>query len=170
MPFWSSEFVNNYTETIGLWFSNFEFNAGLYNAIEQFGLQIDLKPWELIKSYGRITPYVTILIVLIFTLFRKNQNLPVLISSMLWILTSYYFLASTVHPWYIIFLVLLTVFTHYRFALVWSLLVILSYYAYSQEGFKENLGLLAIEYILVYGFIIFEIFRLKGQKLLFRKK
>ena len=168
-PFLSNQFINNYTDTIGLWFSNFEFNSGMYNAIKQIALEFEAKPWELIKTYGKITPYVIVLFVLLFTFLRNNQKLSVLITSMLWILTAYYLLAATVHPWYIVFLVLLTIFTPYRFSLVWSLVVILSYYAYSQIGFKEHLGLLSIEYIVVYGFIIFELFRLKSLKLLFRK-
>ena len=168
-PFLSNQFINNYTDTIGLWFSNFEFNSGMYNAIKQIALEFEAKPWELIKTYGKITPYVIVLFVLLFTFFRENQKLSILITSMLWILTAYYLLAATVHPWYIVFLVLLTIFTKYRFSLVWSLVVILSYYAYSQISFKEHLGLLSIEYIVVYGFIIFELFRLKSLKLLFRK-
>lgn len=168
-PFLSSQFISNYTDTLGLWFSNFEFNSGLYNAIKQIALRFEVKPWELIKTYGKITPFIIVSVVLLVTFLRKNQKLSVLISSMLWILTTYYLLAATVHPWYIVFLVLLTIFTRYRFSLVWSLVVILSYYAYSQISSKEHLGLLSIEYIVVYGIIIFELFRLKSLKLLFRK-
>ncbi|MCP4975969.1 MAG: mannosyltransferase [Maribacter sp.] len=168
-PFLSNEVISNYTSTIGLWFSNFEFNSGLYNVIKQIAVKLEAKPWELIKTYGKITPYIIVSLVMFVTFLRKNQQLPVLITSMLWILTAYYLLATTVHPWYIVFLVLLTIFTQYRFSLVWSLVVILSYYAYSQTSFNEHLGLLTIEYIVVYGFIIFELFRLKSLKLLFRK-
>ncbi|MEO0526305.1 MAG: glycosyltransferase 87 family protein [Bacteroidota bacterium] len=169
LPFLSTEFIDNYSETIGLWFSNFEFNAGLYNLIKEITVHFDAKPWELIKTYGKITPFITIGVVALFTLLRKNQNLSVLITSMLWILAIYYLISATVHPWYIVFLVLLTVFTDFRFSLVWSFTVILSYCAYTNSDYKENLMVLAIEYILVYGFLLYEIFRLKGQKVLFRK-
>ncbi len=169
-PFYSSEFIANYSKTVGLWFSNFEFNAGLYNGIEQIAAQFGAKPWELIKTYGKITPIVTIVAVLIFTFFRKNQNLSVLLNSMLWVLTLYYFMSAIVHPWYIIFLVLLALFTEYKFALVWSATVILSYYAYSKTDFEEHLGLLTIEYIAVFGVLIYEISRSNVQKLFFRKK
>lgn len=169
IPFLSTEFVSNYFDTIRLWFSNFEFNAGFYNMIKHVSIQFEAKPWEFIKSYGKITPYLIILIILLLTFFRKNKKLTVLITSMLWVLVAYYSLATVVHPWYISFLVLLTIFTEYRFALLWSIVVILSYYAYSQINFKENLSLLAFEYIAVYGFLIYELFRLKGQKPLFRK-
>ncbi|MFS4468595.1 mannosyltransferase [Maribacter sp. 2210JD10-5] len=156
-PFYSSDFINNYSKTIGLWFSNFEFNAGLWNAIKHIGIQLDAKPWELIKTYGKITPVVTITVVFLFTFLRKNQNLTVLLSSMLWILTIYYLMSATVHPWYISFLVVLTIFTKYRFAILWSAVIILSYYAYSRAYFKENLWLLSIEYLSVYAFLVYEI-------------
>ena len=157
VPFYSSEFVTNYSKTIGLWFSNFEFNASMWNVVKQIGILFDAKPWELIKTYGKITPVLTIGIVLIFTFLRKNKDIGTLLSSMLWILTLYYFLSATVHPWYIIFLVLLSIFTNFRYTLVWSLMVILSYFAYSQTDFSENLYLLAIEYSTVIGYIIYEL-------------
>ncbi len=156
-PFYSSEFIANYSKTIGLWFSNFEFNSSVWNLVKYIGIQLDAKPWELIKTYGKITPILTITMVLLFTFFRRNQDLRTLLSSMLWILTLYYFLSATVHPWYIIFLVLLSIFTNLRYALAWSLVVILSYFAYSQTDFNENLYLITIEYILVLGCIIYEL-------------
>ena len=156
-PFYSSEFIANYSKTIGLWFSNFEFNASVWNLVKYIGIQFDAKPWELIKTYGKITPILTITMVLLFTFFRRNQDLRTLLSSMLWILTLYYFLSATVHPWYIIFLVLLSIFTNLRYALAWSLVVILSYFAYSQTDFNENIYLITIEYMMVLGCIIYEL-------------
>jgi len=169
LPFYSSEFLNNYTNTVGLWFSNFEFNAGIYNLIKQIAIKFDAKPWELIKIYGKLVPYIMIGFVLLLTFLRDNKKMSILISSMLWVLVLYYFLSSTVHPWYIIFLVGLSVFTDYRFPLAWSVVIILSYSAYENPEFKENLGFLFIEYFVVFGFMIYEISKLKGVKLLIRK-
>ncbi|MCJ7465616.1 MAG: mannosyltransferase [Maribacter sp.] len=169
LPLYTPDFFANYTSTVGLWFSNFEFNAGPYNLIKQLALSNGAKPWELIKSYGAITPYIILVITLLFSLFGRNQKLQNLITNILLVLTLYYFLSSTVHPWYIVFLVLLSIFTEYRYALLWSSVVILSYFAYSQADFVEHMGLLAIEYICVIGFFSYELFRSRGQKLLFRK-
>lgn len=169
LPFYSPDFANNYMETVGLWFSNFEFNAGLYNAIKKVAVSFDAKPWELIKDYGKITPIVVIASVALFMFFRDNKKISSLLTSMLWVLTIYYFLSATVHPWYIIFLVVLSLFTEFRFPLVWSLTVILSYWAYSNAGFKENYWLLSVEYIAVYGFMFYEIVRLHNKKILFSK-
>ena len=169
LPFHSPDFLGNYSQTIGLWFSNFEFNAGLYNGIKQIAIAFDGKPWELIKTYGKIVPILTVLGVLGFTFLRQNQKLAVLLTSMLLSLTLYYLLSATVHPWYIIFLVLLGIFTEYRFAVLWSLVVVLSYFAYSNPAFTENLWLLALEYFVVFGFLAYEIFNPKRQKPIFHK-
>jgi len=169
VPFYSPDFIANYSKTVGLWFSNFEFNAGIYNVVKYIAIQYDGKPWELIKTYGKITPIVTILFVLLFTFLRDNQKIPTLITSMMAVLTLYYFMSATVHPWYIIFLVVLGVFTRYKYAVLWSATVVLSYYAYSQADFKENLTLITVEYISVYVFLIYEIFNSKEQFVIFRK-
>ncbi len=158
LPFFTSEFIANYTETVGLWFSNFEFNASIYNVVKIIAVTyFDAKPWELIVVYGKITPHLIIGTVILFSLFRKNQKLMVLISSMLWVLTIYYFISTTVHPWYIVFLVFLSIFTRYRFALLWSGSVILSYWAYSNPDYTEHLGLLSVEYLTIFSFIAYEI-------------
>ncbi|MRI01806.1 mannosyltransferase [Kriegella sp. EG-1] len=169
LPFYSPDFINNYSQTVGLWFSNFEFNAGLYNFIEKIAIYFDHKPWEFIKSYGKVTPYITIAIVLLFSIFKVDQQLKNLLLAMLWVLTIYYFTSTTVHPWYIIFLLPLSAFSDFRFPIIWSASVVLSYYAYAQIDFKENLWILAIEYISVFGYMGYEIIKLNKQKPFFRK-
>ena len=76
---------------------------------------------------------------------------------MLLLLTFYYFLATTIHPWYITTIVLLSVFTKYKFPLVWSFMVILSYSAYGNEAYKENFWLIAMEYLIVFGVFVWEV-------------
>lgn len=169
LPFYTPEFMANYSWTIGLWFSNFEFNASFYNLVKHIGIQFNAEPWELIKTYGKIIPWLIISTVFLITFIRENRRMDILITSMLWILGQYYFLSPAVHPWYIIFLVFLCLFTQFRFPIIWSLTAVLSYWAYSNEEYKENHLLLFVEYIAVYGFMIYEIARLQNKKLLFHK-
>ncbi|MEO0903032.1 MAG: mannosyltransferase, partial [Bacteroidota bacterium] len=79
-------------------------------------------------------------------------------------------LSSTVHPWYVIFLLTLTIFTEYKFPILWTLVVILSYWAYSNPDFTENLGLLTIEYLAVFALFIYELYTKSIKKLDFFKK
>ncbi|NNL79080.1 MAG: hypothetical protein HKO67_01205, partial [Flavobacteriaceae bacterium] len=69
-----------------------------------------------------------------------------------------FFTSTTVHPWYIATLLALGIFTRYRFALAWSFVVMLSYWAYSQPDFQENLILIAVQYGIVFSLFLLEIF------------
>lgn len=164
LPFYTPEFIDNYTKTLSLWFSNFEFNASIYNVVKRIAVQFDAKPWELIKVYGKITPILTILMVMFFTFLPKRKDLNRVLASIMWVLTIYYFISTTVHPWYCIFLVLLAIFTSYRYAILWSAAIVLSYFAYSQTDFKENLWLLTLEYCSVYGFLFYELIAHNNKK------
>ncbi|MEM9001129.1 MAG: polyprenol phosphomannose-dependent alpha 1,6 mannosyltransferase MptB [Bacteroidota bacterium] len=170
LPFYSTSFFDNYAETVGLWFSNFEFNAGPYNLVKKIAVShFEAKPWVLIKAYGGLVPKLILIAALLLTFLRKNQNLNTLIVSMLFLLTFYYLLSTTVHPWYTIFLLLLVLFTDYRFALLWSAVVILSYSAYANPGFDENLWWIGLEYFAVFAALIYEFLKFKGYNLIFLK-
>ena len=169
IPFYTPEMIHNFSDTLGLWFSNFEFNAGLYNGVKYIGLQLDEKPWEMIKTYGKLVPVIMLVIIFFTTLLRKNKEPRELMVSMLLILTAYYLLSATVHPWYIVFLVLLCLGTEYRYPIFWSALVILSYSAYIHQETEEKLGLIFLEYFIVIGVLIYEFFRINKEKLFFPK-
>ena len=170
-PFYSPVFIDNYSETVGLWFSNFEFNAGIYNLVKKIAVTYyEAKPWELIDVYGSLVIKLTVVLILLMAFLRKNQTLLMVITSMMLALSSYYFLSSTVHPWYVVFLLGLSIFTNYRFPLVWSAMIILSYEAYSNPDYKENLWLLTFEYMVVIGFFIYEMITKAPKKLHFFKK
>jgi hypothetical protein len=156
LPFISSEFISNYSTTLALWFQDFEFNAGIYYIIRWIGFEI--VGWNVIETAGKILPLIVVAFVLILSFFRKNTTLQQLIIAMLLGISFYYFMATTVHPWYIATPLLLSVFTKYKFPIVWSFMVMLSYSAYGGEGFSENLWLVALEYTTVIGFAVWELF------------
>ncbi|NER18171.1 mannosyltransferase [Spongiivirga citrea] len=156
IPFFSSEFISNYQQTIRLWFSNFEFNASLYYIAREIGYAF--RGYNEIKIIGKYIPPIIIAIVLLITFVRNNISMKNLITGMLLALSCYFFISTTVHPWYVATLLILSVFTKYRFPLVWSFVVIFSYTAYANDNFKENLWFVGAEYIIVYGFFIWEVF------------
>lgn len=171
VPFYTPVFVENYAQTVGLWFSNFEFNAGIYNMVKYIGIKyFDAKPWLLVKSYGNLVPMLVIAAALLLTFLRKNNKPKVLLASMLFLLTFYYLLSSTVHPWYLVFLLALGIFTDFKYPWVWSAMVVLSYFAYSNPEYKEHLGLLALEYFIVFGYMAYEFLKNSNNKPFFRKK
>ncbi|MFD2563091.1 mannosyltransferase [Aquimarina rubra] len=156
-PFLSSEFISNFSETIGLWFQNFEFNASIYYIIRWIGYQTI--GWNIIGTVGKILPMIVIGILLLLTFFRKNNTTTELITVMIIGISSYYFLSTTVHPWYLAVPLALCVFTKYKFPIWWSFVIILSYTAYIHPDFKENLWFVALEYSIVFGIFIFEVIK-----------
>jgi Gpi18-like mannosyltransferase len=163
LPFLSSNLLDNYLSSVGLWFQNFEFNASVYYIAREIGYLF--RGWNEIAIIGKILPIITVVFLIVITFFRKNNSPQQLFTAMLLGLTFYYFMATTVHPWYIASLVLLSVFTKYNYPIVWSIVIILSYQAYANNPWQENLWLITLEYLLVYGFLFWEIIQLKKGSL-----
>ncbi len=155
VPFYSTEFLNNYTQTVGLWFQNFEFNASLYYIARTIGYTF--RGYNEIAIIGKYIALIVIVFILILAFFRRNRSTIQLITAMLLVLSFYYFTATTVHPWYVATLLILSVFTKYKFPLVWSFVIILSYLAYGNTDNTENLWIIAMEYVVVYGIFIWEV-------------
>ena len=156
LPFYSSTLIANYSNSVGLWFRNFEFNASFYYIAREIGYLF--RGWNEIAIIGKIMPVLTILFLGIITFFRKNTTIKELITALLFGLSFYYFTTTTMHPWYVATLVILSVFTKYRFPIIWSIVIIFSYQAYSNFPWQENLWFVCLEYVIVYGFLIWELF------------
>lgn len=102
----------------------------------------------------------------VYLLILNKTKTTGLIHTILWILTGYYLISTTVHPWYIISLLLLSIFTPYKYARVWSYTLIFSYFAYNQFSVDENGYLLCLEYVPVLGILGWELFnQSKARKL-----
>lgn len=158
IPFLKGDFFENYSSTIGLWFSKFEFNASFYYFLK-WVLKATSK-LELIHSMGIVVMSVLVLQIS-YQLVRNKIKTTALIHSILWLLSGYYFISTTVHPWYIISLLLLSIYTNYKFTLVWSYSLIFSYLAYGQFNVYENKFILCLEYIPVLGVLAWELWNTK---------
>lgn len=155
-PFLTGEFAQNFGSSIALWFQKFEFNASIYYLIRWYGYQTI--GWNIIADVGPKLPIVVIAIILLLTFFRKNGAIISMITAMLFSISIYFLLSTTVHPWYVATPLIFCVFTRYRFPLVWSFTIMLSYSAYGASGFNENLWFVALEYLVVIGFFVWEVY------------
>ena len=161
IPFFSFQFLENFSTTIGLWFLNFEFNASVYYFLK--GTLAYVNGVSLINSMGVIVVCVVTLQTSYLLLIRKKETSEIILT-ILWILSGYYFISTTVHPWYIISLLLLSVFTNYKFVLVWSYTLILSYLAYNEFSVKESSSVLILEYTPVILMLAWELYSKKSLK------
>lgn len=148
--------VDGFLESVLLWFGTFEFNASLYYVVRAIG-------WEWV-GYNIIQVAAPVLAVIsALLIFAKAIHTAIykdsvrdLLRGVMWMLVIYLAFATTVHPWYLILPLAFSVFTGYRFMILWTAVVFLSYFAYSQPEYAENLHLIAVEYLAVAGFIIYE--------------
>ena len=158
LPFYDSEFINNYSQTVALWFNNFEFNASIYYLARAIGYSIT--GYNEIAIIGKVLPVIVIFYILYLT-FKKHQNSERLLPSlMLLTISVYLFFSTTVHPWYIITPLALSIFTKYKFPLVWSYVIILSYLSYIAINVmdkSENLWIIGLEYSIVFAVFIWEV-------------
>ena len=144
----------NFYNTIKLWFSNLEFNGSIYYAIRHLGYKI--KGYNIINSVGFITPLLTTIIMLSLLFSKNNQKIKTILEKMFLLLFIFYLISMVVHPWYIITILYLGLFTKYNFQIIWSAFIFLTYSAYQNSKVEENFYLIGLEYIVVFGFFIYE--------------
>ena len=156
LPFFGSELIYGLGSSISLYFQKFEFNASVFYIIREIGFWI--VGWDIIQIAGKWLALSVVVIIIILALYENNyqQYLP---GIFIWPLFIYFALASIVHPWYATPIVAFCWFSKYRFPFVWSFTIFLSYAGYTTSGFQEQLWVLLVEYFLVYGVMIYELFK-----------
>ncbi|MFN3916674.1 MAG: glycosyltransferase 87 family protein [Flavobacteriales bacterium] len=152
-PFLSTHLWPHFSQSLSLYFKTFEFNGGLYLLLREIGFLI--KGYNTIDIIGSVTP--VLFLIVLYAIWSKSslKNFP---TALLFVFTAYYFLASIVHPWYLIPVLFFATFTKYRFAWMWSFLIYLSYSSYHRSGTTEEYWLIASEYLIVWGYLAYELF------------
>ena len=138
----------NLADSIDLYFRKFEYNASVYYLLREFGQWIS--GYNLIQYIGPLLALLTIYLVLRIGRRIEQYDLMSLINASILSYTAYLFLATTVHPWYLIPLIGLACFKRYDYVILWSFLITLSYYTYSTTDWQESSVLLMIEYGIVF--------------------
>ena len=162
LPFVSLDLLRNISRSLTLYFSKFEFNASVYYVLRAIGYQVTT--YNEIARIGPALALLTTSFALGLAWLEKPLTWARLPRTLLLTLAVYYFNATVVHPWYLVPLVALSVFTTYRFALVWSGMVALSYAAYQTTAYTENLWLLALEYSVVLATLVWDITRHRNNR------
>lgn len=160
-PFASLELVRNVFSSINLYFQKFEFNASIYYVLRAIGYWIN--GYNAIERIG-LGLSVTTTLSILWIAFRWRR--PSSAVQVVAILTLYLGFATTVHPWYLTTLVAASVFTGFRYPIIWSALIPLSYFTYYEKPYQENLWGTALEYSIVVAVGTFEVFnyRLRIRK------
>lgn len=157
----------NYLQSIMLYFQKFEFNAGIYYLFRKLGYL--WKGYNLIAVTGKLTTLLSLLLILLYSWREKRAkpgNFPVALT---WTLSIYLLFSTTVHPWYILPVVAFCIFTQYRFPVIWTFLITVSYHVYQTSQYSENLWWTGFEYAVLYLVIYLELYQPKSLQLIYRK-
>ena len=166
LPFWDQFLIQGMGSSISLYFQKFEFNASIYYVVREIGYAV--KGWNIIGTAGKYLALTTFLAIMVLAWWSPRKlTWP---QAMMWSLFIYLLLTTTVHPWYITPLVLLTIFGKFRFAVLWSVVAIVSYAGYQVQGYQENLFLVMAEYLAVFLCLFWELKRYGGTPNLFNFK
>lgn len=164
IPWYNEKLIPHFFSSFNLYFKSFEFNASLYYIIRWVGMQIlDYNPIEMV---GQILPKVALLLMLLLMLRKKNTKFHYALEAGFFAMGIYYLFASIVHPWYVATPLLLSLFTRFRFVILWSFTLVLSYAAYQHADYRENPYLIAIEYGTVLLFFAYEFYKKKQLAIL----
>lgn len=140
--------VSNFLESLDLYFRSFEFNASIYYLLRFIGYTIS--GYNLIAWIGPFLALTTFVLIIRKSIRTKIEHAHELFYPFLWSFTIFLLLSTTIHPWYLILPVALSVFYANRYILFWSFLIFMTYINYSYEFYHENLWIVAIEYIIVF--------------------
>ena len=153
LPFLNQNLIVNFGESLDLYFRSFEFNAGLFYVVNH--IVSNYMGWDAVYLVGPILSLVAILLIGLSCIFKKKKNWNYYFKYAMLAYFIYLSFSTTIHPWYIINLIALSVLADQRYPLMWSLVIILSYHMYSNDLIEVPF-LLMIEYLLVFGMFLLE--------------
>lgn len=156
IPFISGQLLEGMGLSLSLYFQKFEFNASVYYIVREIGYWV--KGYNIIESSGKWMAMATFLGIISYTVWDgfKKPGLPF---SLLMCFTIFLIFSTTLHPWYITTLIAIGALTKMRFPIVWSVLIFFTYAGYSETGYQENLWIVGLEYIITFGYLIYELNR-----------
>lgn len=147
---------DGWMESVRLWFQSFEFNAGIYYFVQ--ALYSLWKGYEEIQVIGPVMGIFTIILIglaWIYYVRKKELHWSVAMTA---VLTIYFLMTTTLHPWYLGTLLALSVISGYKYPVIWTYLVFLSYSHYAKGVFNENYLFIILEYVLLFTFILYEFY------------
>ncbi|TPE44483.1 glycosyltransferase 87 family protein [Pontibacter mangrovi] len=161
-PLVNLQVLQHISQSLDLYFRKFEFNASVYYLLRWLGFRV--AGYNIISIIGPLLSLVTLVAVLSMASVKKLGSVRRMAGYMATALAVYLLLSTTVHPWYLTTLLALTVMSHFRFAVVWSGLAILTYAAYRTPTYQEGLLLVALEYSLVLLWLTVELYLYRQRR------
>ncbi len=144
----------NILTSLDLYVKKFEFNGSLYYLLRAIGYEI--YGYNTIHIWGPNLSIATLLAILFISYKTRQGDFLHLLNIIFWCTIIFLVTSRTVHPWYLSLALFSSVFTRFRFPILWSYLIFFTYINYSYSVYQENLTVVFIEYGLVLIFACYE--------------
>jgi len=154
LPLLSETFFLNFANSLDLYFRKFEFNASIYYLLRAIGDQI--VGYNLIAWFGPILGILSLSSILGIAFYKQKELLQKWPETLLLTIVVYLLFTTTVHPWYLSLPIVFCCLTSYRFPMIWSGLICLTYLNYSGPEYHEHLWVVTIEYGMLFGMLVYE--------------
>jgi alpha-1,6-mannosyltransferase len=157
-PFVNMDLILNFSDSLDLYFRNFEFNASLYYLAREVAFWMN--GYNRIDLIGPSLSLLTFLILMIWALTgrygTREHELP---TAWMGAHTIFLLLATTVHPWYISISLAFVPLSRFRYPVLWAAMAYLSYATYRTTAYTEDLVLVLVEYGVVIAYLVWEVSR-----------
>ena len=140
----------NFLQSFRLYFYVFQFNSSIINFSSEFFGYVGLS-----KAMG-ILPVLTVASILALNLLKGKWGTS---EKLMLAYTIYFVFGTTVHPWYITVLIPFAILSNWKYPLVWSYTIVWTYSFYHPESVDQNGWVIFAEYLLVAGFIWWDVKR-----------
>lgn len=154
IPFLDGAFLGHFTDSLALYFQSFEFNASIYYIVRWIGYQFT--GYNIIHTAAPVLAAIATLIIIGISWKYRNHTLKNLPCMYIIVVAVYYFFSTTIHPWYVTSLVAFVPLAGLLFPVAWSVVIPLTYIAYSTVAYHENIWLVGVEYLVVIGVIFYD--------------
>ncbi|EMJ95780.1 ArnT family glycosyltransferase [Leptospira alstonii] len=148
---------------LGVFFQLFEFNGSVYYVLREFLRAIG----ENFYAAGKICATIALVSISAYSFWkRKEETIQNIFSTVETIYLIFFVFSTTVHPWYILPLIVCSIFSGNLYPIVWSFSILVSYSAYSAFPYQDSFGWLCFEYGTLFLFLImdFKLSSLRKQK------
>lgn len=146
----------NFLNSLKLYFQTFGFNSFLFHYYNEF-IRL-FSAYNPLRFTGPFMSFLVMITILYYALRKDSSDWKLLLKRMLFAFFLYLIMGTTLHPWYVIPLLGLSVFTNYAFSIFWSFLIFFSYISYL-DGFMNSFAvrwITNVEYLLLLGYFIYE--------------
>ena len=161
MVLWhNTVYLNNMMESITIYFTTFQFNSSLFSIVNYF--KSNQMGWDSTYIVGPMLSKIATVLIILLAVFRNYKSEIDIFKGVLFALVIYYLFATTVHPWYVSMILIMSIFTDYKFGLIWTLLIPLTYsfYAISESVMFFRI----LEYGLVGVVLVYELIKYWDKK------